>query len=189
MIGIWRDVVDFEGLYEISNYGNFRRHPDKQSKNKYRKPKILQRKLQVTRYGYLQADLCKEGVKYKKTVHQMVCAAFIPGFRYGDEVNHEDGNKKNCHLDNLKPCTSQINNQHAHTSGLQPVPGYSKYHYVSIVRSRYKDKEYIYWAARIKINRKVVLNKNFKTEIEAAHAANDYLNSIGDTVHARNIFS
>jgi hypothetical protein len=185
----WRDVVDFEGLYQISNLGNFRRHPNKQSTNKYVKPKSLDRKVQVTRDGYLQADLCKENKKYKKTIHQMVCAAFIPNFTYGTEVNHENGNKKDCRLSNLEPSTSQANNQHAHTTGLQTVPGFSKYHYVNIVRSKYKDKEYIYWAAKIKFNRKVVFNKNFSSEVEAAKAANEYLDSIGDTVHARNVFS
>lgn len=186
MTEIWKDVVEFEGLYQVSNLGNVRRHPDKQSKNKYRAAKPLARAININRLGYLYASFYKDGKTVKKTVHQLVAAAFIPGFQYGDEVNHNDGNKQNNSLDNLIPCTSQVNNLHAHRTGLMPKPGASKYHNVHIRLSRYKDKVYTYYVAKVKDAGKILINKQFTCEVEAAKAVDAFLDSIGDTSRARN---
>lgn len=182
----WKDVVDFEGLYQVSNHGKFRRHPDKQSKNKYRITKSLDRKTQLNRDGYVLVDLCKENKKYKKTMHQLVAAAFIPGFVYGQEINHDDGNKENNTVSNLVPCSSQQNNLHQHRTGLAPKPGRSIYHNVHIRLSKYKDTVYTYYVAKVKDMRKVIFMKQFKNEIDAAHAVDQFLDSIGDTQRARN---
>ncbi len=186
MSEVWKDVIDFEGLYQVSDFGNFRRHPEKQSKNKYRTPKSLDRKVQLNRDGYVLVDLCKENKKYKKTMHQLVAAAFMPNFVYGTEINHNDGNKENNHVDNLIPCTSQQNNLHQHRTGLCPKPGRSIYHNVHIVKSRYKDKTYTYYQAKVKDMKKVIFMKQFTDEIEAAKAVDIFLDSIGDTQRARN---
>lgn len=182
----WKDVVDFEGLYEVSNYGNVRRHPDKQSKNKYRTPMGLERKTSLNRLGYPYATLCQEGKACKKTVHQLVAAAFIPGFVYGDTVNHLDGNKQHNNIKNLEACTNQDNNLHAHKMGLTPKPGISKYHNVHIRKSNYKDKTYVYYVAKIKDDYRVIFNKQFTSELDAALAVDAFLNSIQDTKRARN---
>lgn len=186
MSEVWKDVIDFEGLYQVSNFGSFRRHPDKQSKNKYRVPKPLTRKTQLNRDGYVLIDLCKENKKSKKTLHQLVAAAFIPGFVYGTEINHADGNKQNNAITNLIPCTSQQNILHQHRTGLSPKPGRSIYHNVHIRLSRYKDKTYTYYVAKVKDMYKVIFNKQFTDEIEAAKAVDTFLDSIGDTERARN---
>lgn len=186
MFEVWKDVVDFEGLYQVSNLGNFRRHPDKQSKNKYRSVKSLERKTQLNRSGYVLVDLCKENKKYKKTMHQLVAAAFIPGFTYGTTINHNDGNKQNNSVSNLIPCSTQQNVLHQHRTGLSPKPGQSIYHNVHIVSERYKDKTYTYYAAKVKDMRKIIFHKQFTDEIEAAKAVDSFLDSIGDTERARN---
>lgn len=186
MLEIWKDVVEFEGLYQVSDHGNVRRHPDKQSKYKYRTVKPLSRAVTPNRLGYLYASFYKDGKTIKKTVHQLVAAAFIPGFQYGDAVNHEDGNKQNNSLDNLIPCTPQVNNLHAHRTGLMPKPGASKYHNVHIRLSRYKEKTYTYYVAKVKDMGKILINKQFTCEVEAAKAVDAFLDSIGDTHRARN---
>lgn len=183
---IWNDVVDFEGLYQVSNLGNLRRHPDKQSTNKYRKPKPLERATHLNRLGYPYATLSKEGKSSKKTVHQLVAAAFIPGFTYGMEVNHIDGNKQNNSVSNLEACTSQDNNLHAHKNGLMPKPGKSKYHNVSIGFVRYKGTTYSFFRASVKNMGERVYLGQFQSEIEAAKAVDNYLDSIGDTRRNRN---
>ena len=149
---VWKDVVDFEGLYQVSNHGKFRRHPDKQSKNKYRITKSLDRKTQLNRDGYVLVDLCKE----------------------------------NNAVSNLLPCSSQQNNLHQHRTGLAPKPGRSIYHNVHIRLSKYKDTVYTYYVAKVKDMRKVIFMKQFKNEIDAAHAVDQFLDSIGDTQRARN---
>ena len=186
MSEIWKDVVEFEGLYQVSNTGKYRKHESRQSVNKYREVKPLIRALNKNRLGYLYASMYKDGKTHKKTIHQLVCAAFKPGFKYGDPVNHLDGNKENNHEDNLEPCTAQDNNLHAHKMGLAPKPGKSVYHNVHIRRSKYKDKIYTYYEAKVKDNYKVVFYKQFKDEVAAAKAVDAYLDSIGDTRRKRN---
>lgn len=181
----WKDVVDFEGLYEISNLGNLRRSPNKQSTYKYRTPKPLERKTHVNKLGYLYATLCKNNVSSKKTVHQLVGAAFIPGFSYGDSLNHLDGNKKNNCVTNLAPCTHQENNLHAHKFGLMPKPGASKYHnvYIQMNRSKTVVTGYI---ARIKDMYETIYYERFDTEEEAAYAVDAFLDKVNDTQRNRN---
>ena len=175
---IWKDVIDFEGLYEISNKGNFRRHQNLTSNTA--------RKTHENRLGYLYASLHKENKRYKKTVHQLVAKAFIENFNYGDPVNHIDGNKQNNAITNLEKTTASENNLHAHTLGLRSKPGKSPYHCVHIVKDKYKDKVYISYQAKIKDQGKVVFNKQFKEELAAAKAVDAYLDSINDTKRRRN---
>lgn len=182
----WRDVVDFEGKYQISNLGNFRRHPDAQNKNKYVVPKPLERKTHINRLGYPYATLSLNNKNSKKTIHQMVAAAFIDGFVYGLEINHKNGIKTDNRVSNLEITTSQDNNLHAHKIGLMPKPGKSIYHNVHIRKSYYKDSVYITYMAMVKINGKSVYIGQSKVEVEAAKMVDSYLDSIGDIQRNRN---
>lgn len=187
MIEIWKDVVDFEGLYQVSNLGGFQRHPDKQSTNKYRKStKTLERAAHVNRLGYLYATMSKDGVSCKRTIHQLVAVAFLPNASYGSVINHKDGVKHNNAVTNLEVTTAQGNNLHAHKLGLTPKPGVSVYHNVHTIRSRYKNKTYTYYVAKVKDNYKVIYWKQFTCEIEAAKAVDAFLDSISDTQRQRN---
>ena len=183
---VWKDIVDFEGLYQVSSLGAVRRHPEKQSTNKYRTPKPLKRALHENRLGYLYATLCKNNKSCKKTVHQLVAVAFIPNADYGCVVNHLDGNKQNNALSNLEVTTTQGNNLHAHKTGLTPKPGVSVYHNVHIRRRKNKDSVLIRYVAKVKDDYKILLNKQFDCEIEAAKAVDAFLDSIGDTQRQRN---
>jgi len=181
----WKDIVEFEGLYQISNHGNFRKHPDKQGKCR-KNPKPLGRAKQLNRWGYEYIDLCKNNQKSKKTVHQVVAAAFIADFTYGMIVNHKDGNKLNNHITNLELSDYVHNNIHAHSMNLMPKPGKSQYHNVShVLDKRHKNPKYVYRAS-VKINSKCHIIGLFKQEIDAAKAVDTFLDSIGDTVRKRN---
>lgn len=182
----WKNVVDFEELYQISDLGNFRRHPDKQSKYKYRTPKPLERKPTLNRLGYFYVTLCKEGTKVKKTIHQLVAAAFIPDFEYGDVVNHLDGNKQNNCLDNLEISSHYENNLHSHKTGLSPKPGISKYHNVLTVYRGADKSTPAHYAARVKDGYKTIFYQYCVSEIDAALAVDRFLDSIKDTKRARN---
>lgn len=185
MCEIWKDVKDFEDLYQVSSLGNVRRHPDKQSKNKYITPKPLPRAVALNRFGYLYTTLSKDGKSVKKTVHQLVAAAFLNA-SYGEVINHKDGDKLNNAVTNLEVTTHQLNNLHAHKLGLNRKPGKSAYHNVHIRHSKYKDKTYTYFVAKVKDNYKILLNKQFTCEIDAARAVDAFLDSIGDTQRQRN---
>ena len=186
MCEIWKNVIDFEDLYQISDLGNFRRHPDKQSKAKYRTPKALERVATLNRLGYFYVTLCRKGTKVKKTIHQIVAAAFIPNFQYGDVVNHIDGNKQNNSLTNLEASSHYSNTLHAHKTGLTIKPGISKYHNVHTVYRRNSRDIPDHYEAKIKDNYKTIFYQYCTSEIEAALAVDNFLNSINDTQRQRN---
>ena len=85
---IWKDIVNYEGLYQISNTGFVRRN------NRILKPAPNNK-------GYLHVTLCKNGVSQTKYIHQLVAEHFI-GKVEGKEVDHIDNNKLNNRLDNLQ---------------------------------------------------------------------------------------
>lgn len=75
--------------------------------------------------GYLQCNLYKSGKKKYVRVHRLVALYYVPiPEKYKNipisklQVNHKDGNKLNCHKDNLEWCTNAENTQHAYDTNL-----------------------------------------------------------------------
>lgn len=115
---IWRDIKEYEGLYQISNWGNVKRLSHK----RYDRNQILkERKIKVIYpknkwYPYL--SLCKEGKYINKYLHRILAETFIPNPNNEPCINHIDGNKQNNSLDNLEWCSFSHNNREAHKLGL-----------------------------------------------------------------------
>lgn len=106
----FREVVGFEGLYEVSNYGRVRRNG-----------RIL--KPWKNRKGYLHVDLSKNGIRRKALIHRLVAQSFIPNPNNYPEINHKDENKTNNAVDNLEWCTREYNNNY---SKAKPVLQFDK---------------------------------------------------------------
>ena len=122
MSGVWKDIPDFEGLYQVSNMGRVRSLDrvvtcSDGSMRKY-KGRVL--KLQVDKTtGYEYLTLSNDGKRDTKKVHRLVLETFKPHVNMNDlEVNHMDGNKLNNHLTNLEWVTARDNILHAHDLGL-----------------------------------------------------------------------
>lgn len=100
---IWRSISGFEGLYEVSSYGNVR------SLCAGRWRCEMMRKPVPDKDGYLTVNLKKDG-KYTNTkIHRLVATAFLQNPDNLPEVNHKDENKANNHVENLEWCTRQYN--------------------------------------------------------------------------------
>lgn len=117
-VELWRPVVGWEGLYEVSSHGRVRsldRVVEKIEWNgkKYQRlyrGKILSINLMNT--GYCSATLCLDGRCKPIGVHRLVAQAFIPNPDNLPCVNHKDECKSNNHADNLEWCSHYYNNHY-----------------------------------------------------------------------------
>lgn len=112
---IWKPIKDFEGLYEVSNMGNVR------SLNYRCTGEIKILKLCKDKDGYMVVNLYKNKKLYRKSVHRLVAATFIPNIDNKPQVNHIDGDKTNNRVSNLEWCTNSENQHHAWATGLKKI--------------------------------------------------------------------
>lgn len=103
-IEIWRDVVNYEGLYQVSNFGNVKALGNGKTHNKH--VHLLK---QYTSYGYKRVGLCKDGKVNYFQVHTLVGKAFIKNENNLLYINHKDENKSNNHVENLEWCDIKYN--------------------------------------------------------------------------------
>lgn len=124
---IWKNVRNYEKLYQVSNYGRIRSLDRKyKSKLKYqneitKKGKIL--KPIITKNGYQCVNLSKNGKTKMFFLHKIIADCFLNknDFKYEDEqdkknaviekldINHKDENKSNNKVENLEYCTRKYN--------------------------------------------------------------------------------
>lgn len=121
---IWKDIEGYEGLYQISNFGNVKSLLFNHSSYS----KLLSNRL--VNGGYCQVVLYKNKNRKAFYVHVLVANAFIPNPSNLPEVNHKDGNKTNNNISNLEWVTPRENSLHAVNTGLRTVPK-GKEHYKS----------------------------------------------------------
>ena len=115
---IWKDIKGFEGMYQISSFGNIKsldryvignQHGFKELRpGKQLKPYLGGRKGK----GYLRVSLSKEDRKTIIPIHVCVAKTFILNPDNKAQVNHKDLNKMNNHVNNLEWMTQTENIQH-----------------------------------------------------------------------------
>ena len=97
---LWKDVVGYEGLYQVSNLGRVKR---------IKTQHILSPAIS---YGYHRVNLSKKGKCKMFQVHRLVAFAFIPNPENYPCINHKDEVKNNNHVENLEWCTQKYNNSY-----------------------------------------------------------------------------
>ena len=102
---IWKPVVGFEGLYQVSNLGRI------MSFHKTR-GRILKPYQGGYRKGYLVITLVRDGMKKKELVHTLVLEAFVCKRPIGYQCNHINSNKQDNRLENLEWVTPKENSEH-----------------------------------------------------------------------------
>ena len=105
---IWKDIVGFEGLYQVSNAGRVKSFR-KSTKHHGTDWHLLKPSLSTS--GYLDVTLYHSpSDRHKYLVHKLVAAAFVPNPSMLPCVNHKDENPLNNNADNLEWCTYSYNN-------------------------------------------------------------------------------
>lgn len=103
---IWKDIPDYEGLYQVSNLGRVKG---------LIRGKIL--KQSILTNGYLNVWLSKDGRVKIKRVHRLVAMAFIPNPDNKPQVNHIDKDVTNNCVNNLEWVTASENQMHSYRFG------------------------------------------------------------------------
>ena len=112
---IWKDIQDYEGLYQISNLGNVR-SLKKWCGNRYQekwKDEIKKLKPTDNGYGYLIISLRKNKKRKNFYIHRLVAKAFLKNEENKSQINHKDYNRYNNKINNLEYCTPKENTMHS----------------------------------------------------------------------------
>lgn len=104
----WKDIKNYEGLYQISSYGNVKRLERKLDDGRLLKEKLF--KLNVCGDGYIMVGLTKNKNRKFYYVHRLVAEAFIPHSDEKYEVDHIDTDRTNNNVHNLRWVNRSENN-------------------------------------------------------------------------------
>lgn len=99
----WKDIIGYEGLYKISNYGDVYSCIT----NKLLKPS------KNSKTNHIGVILCKNKQHKRFQVHRLVAIAFVPNPYNYNIVNHKDENPLNNYYTNLEWCTIDYNNKYS----------------------------------------------------------------------------
>ncbi len=147
---VWKDLTDFEGIYKVSNYGRILR---------IKTNSVLKSSLSSCK-KYYRIELCKDGKKYRRLIHRLLCIHFLPNPNNYQEINHIDHNSLNNNLNNLEWINDMGNTAHGKLNLLTT----SKYLGVNWKKQSNK------WVARLTVNGKRINLGCFTNEEDAFKA-------------------
>jgi len=159
---IWKDIIDYEGLYQVSDLGRVKSLDRiiKNTKNVYRKIKERILKDSFDKDGYRIVVLSKHGKQKCKRVHRLVLMSFVSISEL--EVDHINEIKDDNRLVNLRYCTNREN-----------IHFYRKYKSIKLLGvSLSKEGK---WKSSIKINNISYHLGTYETETEASFIYNQAL--------------
>lgn len=154
---IWKDVVGYEGLYQISSFGRLKSLPKTIINTKgvsfEYKERIM--KLNPNGAGYLSSRIRKNKIAETVRIHVLVAQSFLgykPNGKVDFVIDHIDGDKTNNNASNLQVITHRKNISKSKTNKT------SKYTGVSWSENRKK------WRSSICIKHKHICLGYFKSD-------------------------
>lgn len=109
---VWKDIVGYEGLYQVSNLGRVKSLKRKvyagRNRMRWQYERILSNN-KTNGNGYIVVSLNKESKSKNKYVHRLVAEAFLENTNNYKYINHKDQNTFNNNVNNLEFCTAQYN--------------------------------------------------------------------------------
>lgn len=100
---IWKDVPDYNGMYQVSNFGNVK-------SLKFGRERIL--KYNIEAYGYHYVVLCKNNKTKNFKIHHLIAITFLNHILNGKNnivVDHINNIRSDNRLDNLQIITQREN--------------------------------------------------------------------------------
>jgi hypothetical protein len=107
---IWKDALGWEGLYEVSSMGNIRSIARMNPVNKVLLGGKTLKKILGSR-GYYVVNLTAKNRRNQYFVHKLVLEAFVGKAPANMEACHNDGDRLNCSLSNLRWDTRSNNHK------------------------------------------------------------------------------
>ena len=120
-VEVWKPVVGYEGLYEVSDQGRIRSLHGKRwsGSHWYEHPPTLMR-TPLARSGYPVVKLTKDGAGKTITIHTVVLLAFVGPRPSGQECRHLNGDRQDARLKNLRWGTPLENTADRKAHGTMP---------------------------------------------------------------------
>jgi hypothetical protein len=109
---IWKEVKNYEWLYQVSNFGNVKRISSFRGVNKQYLNDYYLKPLDNGK-GYLRIKLSNNGFSKRIMLHRIIAEAFIVNELNKPFINHINGNKKDNSIKNLEWCTQSENCLHS----------------------------------------------------------------------------
>lgn len=121
---IWKDIPDYEGIYQASTFGNIRTVEGKTTHSvrhgeRHWKSRILKGRGDNYKTGR-RVSLWKDKKRKEWLVARLVAITFLGKPESNLTVNHKDGNRFNNNIENLEWLTIGDNVRHAVENGLSP---------------------------------------------------------------------
>ena len=174
---VWKSVVGYEGLYQVSNLGSVYSLPKKWigAKGCLRSHNGKIMSVTLSPKGYPRVLLSNNGKTKTREIHQLVAESFLNHKVCGYKivVDHIDNNKLNNNACNLQLVSQRYN------SSKDRLFKTSKYIGVYFDKSRNK------YATRIQINGKNIFIGRFDDEYKAHLAYQNKLNEINQQLKNR----
>lgn len=161
---IWKDIPEYEGLYQISSWGNVR-SLDRITKARGNCQHLHKGKnIKINFSGpYPQVCLSKENKKKSYRLHILMADIFLEKVEYDYVVNHIDLDKCNNYYKNLEKINRRENQTHYFKFNYDKTSSYTG---VSFDKSRKRNP----WIASLYLDGKAVKIGSFSTEFEAYNA-------------------
>ena len=95
---VWKDIVGYEGIYQVSNFGRVKNTETGRIMKTYK-----------DKYGYITTSISYKGKTKHFLIHRLIAKAFIPNPENKPHINHINTIRDDNRIENLEWVTRKEN--------------------------------------------------------------------------------